>query len=515
VVLLSGKVGREMLRRRRHGTTAGFPAKPVKTLDIAPAVGDDPVVASARTPTSGNEHAVRARAAAAADAGSPAEAFALVAARAEDLAHQAPFDAARLLAEAAWYAQLAHGPERALRVAEDALRLAPRANGEVELVVRSRLGDALQWNGRYAEARAQWLTAAAAATPKNPGLLCTRADALIRSGDLVAGREAAYAAATRARERADALALYQALTFQAIAEIHLGLLREAHASARQVEAAAGAAPGGDRLDALGLLAWIEGLAGDEEACRDHLAAADALAAGLELTPSGGLAAGLLELTLGRYDQAVAQLRAKLDGRPPLACALSLRPFVDGLVEACVRSGRQAEALELASAVVDEALTTGQPRYTALAFRMRALAEDRLDDFSSALDAHAEWGNRFEEGRTRLLYGEALRRRKRRGEAREQLSSALSSFATVGARTWELRALAELRAAGARLPRAGSGAALTSQEERVALLVADGLPNKEIAARLVLSTKTVEGHLRNIFEKLGATSRTQVARAVSR
>jgi hypothetical protein len=89
--------------------------------------------------------------------------------------------------------------------------------------------------------------------------------------------------------------------------------------------------------------------------------------------------------------------------------------VDALVEACVRSGRRTEALELASAVVEEGLTTGQPHYTALALRVRALAEDELDGLQSALAAHADWGNRFEEGRTSLLYGEALRRRKRRGE----------------------------------------------------------------------------------------------------
>ena len=151
---------------------------------------------------------------------------------------------------------------------------------------------------------------------------------------------------------------------------------------------------------------------------------------------------------------------------------------------------------------------------ALALRMRALTVGQLSDFEAALVEHSRWGNRFEEGRTRLLYGEALRRAKRRAEARAELSAAVSAFGVVGARRWRQRALEELRAAGARVPRVASGAALTAQEQRVALLVAEGLSNKEAAARLVLSTKTVEGHLRNIFEKLGVTSRAQVARALA-
>jgi len=143
--------------------------------------------------------------------------------------------------------------------------------------------------------------------------------------------------------------------------------------------------------------------------------------------------------------------------------------------------------------------------------MRALTTGDWAGFDAALTQHRAWGNRFEEARTRLLYGEALRRAKRRAQAREQLSAAISSFSAVGARIWERRAREELRAAGARLPREASGGALTAQEQRIAALVAEGLSNKEIAARLVLSTKTVEGHLRNLFEKLGVTSRTQVAR----
>ena len=150
----------------------------------------------------------------------------------------------------------------------------------------------------------------------------------------------------------------------------------------------------------------------------------------------------------------------------------------------------------------------------LRLRMRAVARSKLTDFDSALEQHGRWGNRFEEARTRLLYGEALRRAKRRKEAREQLSAATSAFGAVGATAWKRRARDELRASGARLPRPASGSSLTAQEQRVANLVVDGLSNNEIASRLVISTKTVEGHLRNIFEKLGVTSRTQV-RAASR
>ena len=181
----------------------------------------------------------------------------------------------------------------------------------------------------------------------------------------------------------------------------------------------------------------------------------------------------------------------------------------------MRSGRRERAEALAAEVYEPSCATMQPRFVAVAHRMRGLANDDLGAFETALEQHRSWGNGFEEGRTRLVYGEALRRARRRVEAREQLAGAARAFAAAGARVWERRAKEELRAAGARLPRPTSGAPLTPQEERVARLVADGLTNKEIAARLVVSTKTVEGHLRNIFEKLGLTSRTQVARAVER
>jgi DNA-binding CsgD family transcriptional regulator/tetratricopeptide (TPR) repeat protein len=438
-----------------------------------------------------------------------------MAAAAEDLEREAPHDAATLLAEASWYALLTYGPARALELARRAATLGADAEGDAALVIHSRLGDALQWDGRYVDAKREWLTAAAAQTSPAPQLLCARTDVLLRAGELTRARESAYTAAIRAREAGDGASLRDALMFQAITEIHLGLLREAHGSAKEVEAAAGAAMSGDRAEALGLLAWVEALIGDETSCRSRIAAALAGAAELGFTPSAGMAAGLLALALGRYDEAVDQFETKLFGSSPVAAMLSIRPFLDALVEACARSERTDRAAKLVDEVFESAVATSQPRYVAVAYRMRAVVTGDVAGFESALQQHRVWTNRFEEARTHLLYGEALRRERRRAEAREQLAAATSGFGAVGATMWERRARDELRATGARLPRTASGVPLTAQEDRIASLVADGLSNKEIAARLVLSTKTIEGHLRNVFEKLGVTSRTQVGRAVAR
>jgi DNA-binding CsgD family transcriptional regulator len=488
----------------------------VKTLDFRTEGHDNSPMASVgpvRRPTSDGD--VRARAEAAAGGGSAAAALALMTAAAEDVEQADPLEAAVLRAESSWYALLAHGPSRALQIARAAVDLAGEVDGRVDLIVHARLGDALQWNGLYLEAQREWLRAAAARTAPDANLLVTRAEILLRAGELAAGRESAYAAAARAREAGDPESLRDALTYQVTAEIHLGLLREADASANQLDSVADTMTSGDRLEALGVHAWIDALFGDEDACRSRIAAAGAVAAALCVTPLRGMAAGLLALRGGRYEEAVAYLEGRLSDSSPAAATLSLRPFVDGLVEACARSGRHDRARALVAEVFDIAVATAQPRYAAIAFRMRGTAWGQLDDFNLALEHHRRWGNRFEEARTRLLYGEALRRAKRRKEAREQLSAATLEFAAVGAMAWQQRAHDEHRAAGARLARGASGSALTAQEQRVAKLVGDGLTNKEIAGRLVISTKTVEGHLRNIFEKLGVTSRTQVARTLTR
>jgi DNA-binding NarL/FixJ family response regulator len=120
---------------------------------------------------------------------------------------------------------------------------------------------------------------------------------------------------------------------------------------------------------------------------------------------------------------------------------------------------------------------------------------------------------FEAARTRLCFGQRLRRDGLRIEAREHLRAAVEGFRRLGAAPWTEAAERELGATGERLRRRAPAAPeeLTRQERVIAGLVAGGASNKDVAAELFLSTKTVEAHLTRIYRKLGVNSRTQLAR----
>ena len=158
-----------------------------------------------------------------------------------------------------------------------------------------------------------------------------------------------------------------------------------------------------------------------------------------------------------------------------------------------------------------------PWLRALVARCRALtADDETAGlaFEAALIAHAEGFDTFELARTQLLYGARLRRSGQRVKARELLRTAHDAFVAMDLTAWGQRAADELAATGAnpRTRQLQPTEPLTSQETRVALHAAKGLSNKEIAAALFLSPKTVEHHLSSVYRKRNFRSRAELARS---
>jgi DNA-binding CsgD family transcriptional regulator len=194
------------------------------------------------------------------------------------------------------------------------------------------------------------------------------------------------------------------------------------------------------------------------------------------------AIGLLELGRGQVPEAiealerVARLAVQTEMQPAIV------QFAPDLVEAYVRAGRREEA---------EAALEG-------------------------LALHAELPMPFERARTLLALGERLRRARQRADARGPLQEALDAIERLGARPWAERARTELRATGQTSARRSETAAeqLTPHELQIAILVAQGMTNREAAAALFLSPKTIEYHLGQIYRKLDVRGRAQLARLMA-
>ena len=149
---------------------------------------------------------------------------------------------------------------------------------------------------------------------------------------------------------------------------------------------------------------------------------------------------------------------------------------------------------------------------------RALTSDGDEaekSYQEALDLLGQGPLAFELARSRLLFGEWLRRHKRRSDARKQLRAAHESFDAFGAVPYAERARTELLATGERARRRTEETRLelTPRERQVAAMAVSGLTNGEIATRLFVTASTVEFHLSKVFRKLGITSRRQIPRAM--
>jgi DNA-binding CsgD family transcriptional regulator len=189
-----------------------------------------------------------------------------------------------------------------------------------------------------------------------------------------------------------------------------------------------------------------------------------------------------------------------------------------LVEAAVRTHRQAEAERHVRAMAEAGIAALSPRLAILAAASAAIAagdEQAPALFEQALSLPTvdQWP--FDVARVRLAYGERLRRARAAAESRIQLETALAAFQKLGAAPWAARAELELRATGrTRTSSASAGTvALTPQELQIARLAASGLTNKQIAERLFLSPRTVSGHLYQAFPKLGITKRAALRDAL--
>jgi DNA-binding CsgD family transcriptional regulator len=255
-----------------------------------------------------------------------------------------------------------------------------------------------------------------------------------------------------------------------------------------------------------LAAWR----GDEAQASELIEASSQEAASRGWT-SNGYARAVLYNGLGRHEAALDAVREAFLA-DPIGYGSLLVPEV---VEAASRTDDRA-LLERALAWLSERTrVVTSPWASGIEARVRALLSEGDDAdgfFRESIENLSGTSLRIELARTQLLYGEWLRRERRRLDARGQLRAALEAFTSIGADAFASRAERELLATGeqARKRTIETRDQLTPQEEQISRLVAQGQTNREIAAQLFISPSTVEYHLRKVFRKLGVKSRTQLA-----
>jgi DNA-binding CsgD family transcriptional regulator len=339
-------------------------------------------------------------------------------------------------------------------------------------------------------------------------------------GAFADGLPYATRAVTIARERGLLSILPLALWANATALFALGRFNLARSVAE--EGISLASDFGHRSGAswnLVVITLLDALRGDEKGARVHAREA------MELAASGGgtltignaeWGLGLLELTLGKPDEATDRLLLVSAVDRPESNALFGLWSVPDLIEAAARSGRLGEAADRIARYTEWAQGSSSPTRQAVFARCQALLSSEKgevrDQFEKAVAAEPAVSP-YLQARTELLYGEWLRRERQRREARQHLRRAADLFRQIGAQPWAERAEGELRATGETARRRDPSTLddLTPQELQIAGLVADGMTNRQIAAQLFLSPRTIDYHLRKVFSKLGLASRTELVR----
>lgn len=393
----------------------------------------------------------------------------------------------------------------------------------VELAAAHFAGVAATFAGRHAEAVGSLrraITIGDAADDVHSAVWA--AGAAFALGQAELAHECAGAAVSRARLAGQPAHLPWALIYLALSALALDRHRSAMAAAQDGLAAATASRQRNcAVQHLTILALAAALLGDQHTALSHLDAAAPEIADRGLGRPCAIASwahACLDLAadrpadaLGRFDAMAAGV-----GAPQPAIQTLATPQ---LVEAAVRCGRPERAARALASFDRWIAVSGGPLWRALSHRCHALlaAEaDRAEEhFQAAIRLHRNGGAALELARTQLGYAHWLRRQRRPGAARDPLRDAARIFDACGAGTWAEHARTELRAAGETVaPANPSLAGLTPQQATISRLVAAGQTNREIARRLVISHRTVDHHLRNIFITLGVRSRVELTRRVA-
>jgi DNA-binding CsgD family transcriptional regulator len=304
------------------------------------------------------------------------------------------------------------------------------------------------------------------------------------------------------------------LTYLANAGLWIGDFAGAASLIAEVDSVAAAT--GSRFPPYALLR-LRGLQGREAEASAAIASAIQRAGGKGMTAARAhWAAAVLYIGLGRYEEATSAARQATSHAVNHWIFMWMLPE---LVEAAARAGE----IELARDALERLAQTTRPCGTDFALGLEARCRALLSDGPVADELYREAVDRFSRTRLRpdlarahLLYGEWLRRQNRRLDAREQLRRADELFVAIGMEAFAERARKELLATGEKVRRRTVEARdeLTAQERQIARLARDGLSNPEIGARLFLSPRTIEWHLRNVFTKLDIRSRRELSTALA-
>jgi DNA-binding CsgD family transcriptional regulator len=452
--------------------------------------------------------------------GVPADACQLLLRAATEVAPSDGGRALQLLNIAGLAAAYAGDREAAVAIAHAARDLNLEETPFIRMLAQLLIGLGAHAEGDFADAASRLRLALELAeeldddAAREPVALLFAGRAALYLGDDEATYRTHREAAARARASGALSIVTQILPRLAITELWAGRWASGSANAREgVQLAREIGQHDLVAQQLVLLALVAALRGSEDECRSlaaesrELASARSLGIVLELAD---WALALLELGLGRPEEAFRRCRE---------VSATLVVFWGGLdrIEAAIRAGETETAGIWLDVFELWAESSAAAWGRAVVLHCRALLSDDEGEaeglFAAALDAHADAARPFERARCELAYGEFLRRIRRRVEAREHLRTALDTFETLGAALWAERARVELRASGqtARKRDPSTRNTLTTQELQIARFVAEGHTNREVAAQLFLSPRTIDFHLRNVYRKLGITSRTALAR----